>query len=750
MTGRATGQSALMTRSHPVQWKTLRVGGARILRALALLAIGVSIGFGLMSGVKPGQGDYNPDLFAIGVAGLLALALTFIAYLFFRNRILKTAVRDLERRAEEMADSNWEMKEAEERARGFLEAQGDLIVRRDSDGHITYANDAYCALTGIPCAELAGGAHHFEILEQGDTATLPDGTRVHDQKIAGAFGARWIAWRDVVLRTSGKTEIQSVGRDVTDRVHAERTLSDARDQSEDSNRAKSRFLAMVSHEIRTPLNGILGMSDLLLDTPLTPEQTTYTKAVKTSGETLLSLIEEILDFSKIEAGRLDLEARPFDLSGLIEDIVELLAPRVQAKGLEIASFVDDRIPARVTGDAARLRQVLLNLAGNAIKFTDKGGFAIVVEPGIWPGEITFKVRDTGIGIPAAEQSKIFLEFEQGDTSAATNASGTGLGLAISRRIVERMGGTIRVESAPGLGALFEFTIALASDDQDVRETAPAPDFAGKNVLIVSPVGIEAPLLARRLVHWNAKVAIVPDADAASAILPERRWDAMIADHALGDEAIGILARMTAKAISHRIVLITAPARAHLPALKNTGFNNYLVKPVRAVSLAARLEAADDASRNMLERIEDGASIIPDLPAQTKGLSILVAEDNEINALLARALLTKLGHRPVVAAHGMDALESYFGARAAGTPFDLILMDVRMPGIDGLEATRRIRNAESKGGPRVRIIALTANAYPEHRESCLAAGMDGFVTKPLDRERLLRTLDDISRVSPVAA
>ncbi len=411
----------------------------------------------------------TPEHLAVGVAGLLACV--FIAYQFFRNRSLKSALRTAEQRAEELADNNWEMKEAEERARGFLEAQGDLIVRRDNDGRITYANDAYCALAGIARADIAGRAHQFDVIEQGETATALDGSRMHDQKIASPAGARWIAWREVMLRTSGKAEIQSVGRDVTDRVHAEQVLSEARDQSEDANRAKSRFLAMVSHEIRTPLNGILGMSDLLLDTPLTPEQTTYTKAVKTSGETLLSLIEEILDFSKIEAGRLDLEARAFDLPGMIEEIVELLAPRTQAKGIEIASFVDERVPARVTGDAARLRQVLLNLAGNAIKFTDKGGFAIVVEPGIWPGEIAFKVRDTGIGIAAEQQSKIFLEFEQGDASAAVNAGGTGLGLAISRRIVERMGGAIRVESAPGLGALFEFTVALPAADETVRKTS---------------------------------------------------------------------------------------------------------------------------------------------------------------------------------------------------------------------------------------------------------------------------------------
>jgi CheY-like chemotaxis protein len=313
-----------------------------------------------------------------------------------------------------------------------------------------------------------------------------------------------------------------------------------------------------------------------------------------------------------------------------------------------------------------------------------------------------------------------------------------------------MGGTIRVESAPGIGAQFEFTIALTPADDIVREISSAPDFTGKNVLIVSPIAIEAPLLARRLVNWNARVAIVPDVDAAAAILPERAWDALIADHALGEDTLIRLARMTAKSILHRIILIAPPERPRLPELKKSGFNNYLVKPVRAVSLAARLDAADDANCNMLDNVEGDVSIVPEASAQTGGLSILVAEDNEINALLARSLLVKLGHRPAVAVNGTDALESYFGARAAGTPYDLILMDVRMPGIDGLEAARRIRAAEAKGAPRVRIIALTANAYPEHREACLAAGMDGFVVKPLDRERLMRALEDIARVSHVAA
>src|SRR4029079_4344874 len=243
-------------------------------------------------------------------AAFAALVCGAVAWLLHRNRALRAYAHRLEQHNEELADRNWVLKEAEERARGFLEAQGDFILRRGMDGHITYVNDAFCALADSDREVLLGSDFALSVLEQGDTATSPDATRIHAQKVATGAGPRWIAWREVTLQLEGGAEIQSVGRDVTDRTETERALADARDQAETANRAKSRFLAMVSHEIRTPLNGILGMADLLLDTSLTPDQTTYTRAVKTSGDTLLSLIEEILDFSKIEAGRIDLDARP--------------------------------------------------------------------------------------------------------------------------------------------------------------------------------------------------------------------------------------------------------------------------------------------------------------------------------------------------------------------------------------------------------------------------------------------------------
>jgi PAS domain S-box-containing protein len=701
-----------------------------IVRAAAITSMSFGVAFGFLSGAT-GQGShYDPNSFAIGVSALFGAACGAIGILLSRVRQMKRELRGLEERLDEAADRNWEIREAEERAKSFFEAQDDVIVRRDGNGAITYANDAFCRLAGRVRSGLLATAFALPVLEHGETKVLADGTRTFDQKIASPDGARWVAWREVTVHAEGASETQSVGRDVTDRVTAERALGEARDQAEAANRAKSRFLAMVSHEIRTPLSGILGMTDLLTDTPLTAEQTAYLKAVKTSGETLLALIDEILDFSKIEAGRLDFAARPFALSALVEETVELLGPRAQAKGLEICGYVDERLPAQVIGDAARLRQVLLNLTGNAIKFTEHGGVSIVVEPAAKPDAIAIAVRDTGIGISAADQSRVFLEFEQADGGAARKFGGTGLGLTISKRIVEDMGGLIAVHSAPGEGSTFDVAILLPRARDADEPPLAVPDLRAEHILIVAPATIEASLIARRLQRWGARTRIVPDEKAAAALLPERPWSAVLVDHALGTPATTAVAKLAAT-VRRRIVLVTPAMRSELAALKEAGFCGYLIKPVRAASLVARFADEDNFDASAAGEAPGGI-----LDAPGDGLSILVAEDNQINALLARALLLKLGHRPTMAANGTEAIESWLAARAAGTPYDRVLMDLHMPGMDGLEATRRIRTLEAEqGGARTPIIALTANASAEDRDACLAAGMDGFVIKPLDRERL---------------
>src|SRR3984957_15040880 len=546
-----------------------------VVRTVVITTMSFGIAFGFLAGATSPAAQYDPYMFAIGVASLFGAACGALGILISRIRQMKAELRDLETRLDEAADRNWEIQEAQERTTSFFEAQDDVIVRRDGAGAITYVNDAYCALASRPREGLLKTDFALPVLEQGETSILADGARAHDQKIAAADGARWVAWREVTVRADGDSEMQSVGRDVTDRVLAERALAVARDQAEAANRAKSRFLTMVSHEIRTPLNGILGMADLLGDTPLTPEQTTYLKAVKTSGETLLSLIEEVLDFSKIEAGRLDLAARPFPLAAFVEEVVELLGPRAQARGLEIGCYVDERLPSRVIGDAARLRQVLFNLAGNAIKFTESGGVSIIVEPSAQPDAISISVHDTGIGISLQDQARIFLEFEQADGSPTRKFGGTGLGLTISNKIIESMGGSIAVESVPGEGSTFRVNVALPRADDAQEPTFAVPDLTGSEILIVAPAATEASLIARRLQRWGARTKIVPDDQVAAALLPEQLWSAVLVDQVLGTPASETLARAAAS-VPRRIVLVAPAMRNELGTLKAAGFTGYLI------------------------------------------------------------------------------------------------------------------------------------------------------------------------------
>lgn len=503
--------------------------------------------------------------------------------------------------------------------------------------------------------------------------------------------------------------------------------SDAR-RAEAANEAKSRFLATVSHEIRTPLNGIMGMADLLTHGPLSAEQRNYVSAIKTSGAALTSLIDEILDLARIEAGRLDLVAAPFDIVALVEGVAELLAPRVQDKGLEIATSVAPDVPRLLMGDAARIRQVLLNLAGNSVKFTETGGLGVRVTRA---GDmVRIDVVDTGSGVPQERRESIFDDFEQADGSPARRHAGSGLGLAISRRIAGLMGGELTLESSDARGSCFSFRFPLRPAPSEVPAPAAA-SLEGRRVFIVGRSPFEAPYLGERLAAAGAHVRRLDDQQAALAALScAPAPDIVIVDCALGREATERIAQAArAVGVSRSLVLFSPFERRAIAQTTLGGFDGWLVKPVRSASLMARLGATSSTEQ---DKLASGAGDWPE-----SGLEVLLAEDNDINALVARKHLESFGARVTRAADGKEAVALFERALSGERPrFDTVLMDVRMPGVDGLHATRWIRRLEKERAVHpVRIVALTANAFDEDRRACLEAGMDAFLTKPFDSRRL---------------
>jgi PAS domain S-box-containing protein len=676
----------------------------------------------------------DPVALAAGIAAALAVAaMAGILRLVHIRRALLRKTAALEETIEGLTDRVFELAESEERHRGLVDSQGDLIVRRDRQGAITFANQAYAALLGATPEELIGRNSGHQVVELAAERYEADGSHSADERIATSAGERWIAWRHHPARGgNGRLdEIQSAGRDITERKATERELALSRARAESASSAKSRFLATVSHEIRTPLNGIMGMAGLLIDTKLTPEQRAYAEAVKTSGEALLSLIDEILDFSKIEAGRLDLDIAQFDLTALVEGLAELLAPRAHDKQLELVTAVAPDVPQRLMADATRLRQVLLNLAGNAVKFTESGGVAITAA--CENGELVIAIRDTGPGIAPDDVERIFDEFEQGEATFARRHAGTGLGLAISRRIVGRMGGSLGVDTELGRGSVFRLRLPLtpAADQPPALEPLD-----GISVALISPSHLEAEVLRQRL---DARGATVARVAAVAELAPDFRCDTALLDRRLGPE--GIQAALDGlKGRADRLVLVVTPqARGEVAEWREKGVTGWLISPVREASLVMQMRPRPEAAAEP-DPLEDDSR--PQLQGGDQALRILVAEDNEINALLVRRLLEKLGHQPIWVRDGKAAVDMALDPAAA---IDLVLMDMQMPECDGLTAAGMIRARES-GDSRLPIIALTANAFDEDRAAALAAGMDAFVTKPLDRDRLAETLASFGPVT----
>ena len=686
---------------------------------------------------------------------LCAVFAGLLVYLIYAVRARQTKIR--QRELETLVDTRTsQLREQRSFLRRVVDLNPNFIFAKNQAGKFTLANMALAKAYGTTVEDLLGKTEsdfnrptneiERNLADEYDVMTLQREKFTAEEHFTDVDGNdRWLQVQRIPLRIYGSDGLQvlCVATDVTERKHAALELQRAKEAAEAATKAKSHFLANMSHEIRTPMNGVIGMTGLLMDTDLTPEQRDYTETINSSAESLMTVINDILDFSKIEAGKLRFEKLDFDLLLIVESSVELLSGKAQVKGLEIASLIESEVPLALRGDAGRLRQVLTNLLGNAVKFTESGEIVLrVTAESVTDSDalLRFSIKDTGIGISAEAQACLFQAFMQADGSTTRKYGGTGLGLAISKQLAELMGGQIGVDSTPGVGSTFWFTSRFERQQGAVTtEPEVTVKFEGLRALIVDDNATNRQILEH---HLKSKGLTALSVDTGEAALLELKKTHVAYDLAVIDmqmpEMDGL---MLAKEIMSRhpdcglrILMLTSLGQRQDEELRANGLSACLTKPVKKMQLYAAIQ------RMMSERVERAINderekqISKPTSSDPAKARVLLAEDNLVNQRVALSQLQKLGYSADAVENGVEALKALEAFR-----YEVVLMDCQMPEMDGYEATRRIRELENGRLWHTPIIALTAHAMEGERKKCIDAGMDDYLSKPVKINELANVL-----------